>query len=107
MAVRKAKGDDALSHQVRKRQDLANAWQRWERLLIAALAQSADQRKVSAEQEYRARLAEIEAEVAKIDRILKDDSRICRACEPGTIVDSRVEEAFALRGGPRSLPRHT
>jgi hypothetical protein len=46
MAARQAKGDSALAGIVRERQDLVGEWQARDKLLVAAIAQSPDQRNV-------------------------------------------------------------
>jgi hypothetical protein len=72
MAARQAKGDNELSRQVRRRQDLVGEWQVRDKLLIAALSLPPEKRDPTAEQEHRARLGEINAEVTKLDRMLKE-----------------------------------
>ena len=70
MAARQAKGDGALASMVRERQDLAGEWQARDKLLIAAIAQSPDQRNASAEQVLRDHIAKIDVRITDIDKTL-------------------------------------
>ena len=101
MAARQAKGDDDLSRQVRKRQDLVGEWQARDKLLITAISQPPDKRNAAVERQHRARLGEIDTEVAKIDRTLKEKFPEYAALanpEPLSIADVqahlRAEEAL-------------
>jgi len=73
MAARQAKGDSALSGIVRERQDLTGEWQARDKLLLAAIAQSPDQRNATAEQALRDRIAKIDARIGEIDKTLAED----------------------------------
>jgi CHAT domain-containing protein len=73
MAARQAKGDGALAGMVRERQDLAGEWQVRDKLLVAAIAQSPDQRNATAEQVLRDHIATIDARIADIDKTLARD----------------------------------
>ena len=73
MAARQAKGDGALAGMVRERQDLVGEWQVRDKLLVAAIAQSPDQRNAIAEQVLRDRIATIDARIADIDKTLARD----------------------------------
>jgi CHAT domain-containing protein/tetratricopeptide (TPR) repeat protein len=70
MAARQAKGDGALAGIVRERQDLVGEWQARDKLLVAAIAQSPDQRNALAELSLRERIAKIDARIAEIDQTL-------------------------------------
>src|SRR5205823_8048906 len=74
MAARQAKGDGALAGMVRERQDLAGEWQVRDKLLVAAIAQSPDQRNATAEQVLRDHIATIDARIADIDKTLARES---------------------------------
>jgi tetratricopeptide (TPR) repeat protein/CHAT domain-containing protein len=90
MAARQAKGDTALAHLVRERQDLASEWQARDKLLLAAVSQPPAQRHAAAEQELRDRLAKIDQRIAEIDKTLaKDfpDYAVLANAEPLTVAD--------------------
>ena len=73
MAARQAKGDGALAGIVRERQDLVGEWQARDKLLVAAIAQSPDQRNAISEQTLRDRIAKIDVRIAEIDKTLAKD----------------------------------
>ena len=73
MAARQAKGDGALAGIVRERQDLVGEWQARDKLLVAAIAQSPDQRNAIAEQVLRDRIAKIDVRITEIDKTLARD----------------------------------
>jgi CHAT domain-containing protein/tetratricopeptide (TPR) repeat protein len=73
MAVREAKGDDALSSLVRQRHHLVGEWRAREMLLTLAASQLSDRRNAQAENEQRSRLDAIDARIKDIDRTLAKD----------------------------------
>src|SRR5215475_6586170 len=73
MAARQATGDSALAGIVRERQDLVGEWQARDKLLVAAIAQSPNQRNAIGEQALHDRIAKIDARIAEIDKALARD----------------------------------
>src|SRR5215470_12023211 len=72
MAARGAKGDPTLAALVRERQDLVGEWQRRDSIRGAAVAQAPDKRDRPAEAANVARLGEIDARIAEIDKTLRE-----------------------------------
>ena len=73
MAARQATGNSTLAGIVRERQDLVGEWQARDKLLVAAIAQSPDQRNAIGEQALHDRIAKIDARIAEIDKALARD----------------------------------
>jgi tetratricopeptide (TPR) repeat protein/CHAT domain-containing protein len=110
MAARQAKGDGALAHMVRERQDLVGEWQARDKQLIAAVSKPPEQRNAVAEQEQRARLTAIDTRIAEIDRgLAKDfpDYMAFASPEPLSIAEAqaqlRADEALVLFLDTREL----
>jgi len=103
MAARQATGNSALAGIVRERQDLVGEWQARDKLLVAAITQSPDQRNAIGEQALHDRIAKIDARIAEIDKALARDFPEYSALaspEPLSIADVqaqlRANEALVL-----------
>jgi hypothetical protein len=71
MAVRGAKGDNALAGRIRERQELAGEWQRRDVARSAAVAQAPDRRDPGPEAANVTRLQANDVRIAEIDSRLK------------------------------------
>jgi len=73
MAARQAKGAGLLADLARERQDLVEDWQDKDKALVVSRSEPPQQRNAQAEAAFAARLAQIDARLAEIDKILTKD----------------------------------
>jgi tetratricopeptide (TPR) repeat protein/CHAT domain-containing protein len=96
MAARGAKGDPALASIVRERQDLVAEWQKRDGARAAQVAQPDDKRDKAIEAANAARMTEIDARIAEIDkRLTKEFSDYAALASPNSLSVEQVQTNLA------------
>ncbi len=92
MAARVSAGSGPLGASVRERSDLANEWQRNDKMLENAFTAPQSQRNAANEQSARQRMTEISVRIAAIDtRIAKDFPDFAKLSEPAPLSIADVQ----------------
>ena len=101
MAARGAKRDPVLAALVRERQDLADEWQRAEKIQAATLGQDTAKRDAIAEAQNNERMAVLDRRIAEIDARLRNQfPEYFAQANPGPL---SIEDAQAQLGADEAL----